>query len=115
MLQGLANLILVRACRPYRASQEGWLDFMRPDWASTLQLVAGVSEDGQSPQVAMRVVVEDAFTGDALQQADASGGKPATLAIPVSSNRVRIRLILTTDAPKGSGAPTIGLSGEWKK
>lgn len=100
-------------CQPWRAGQQGWLDFMRPGWATTLHVVAGGSDEGASTSGDIRVVVEDAFTSEVLDEAIARIGSHAELSVSTTALRVRVRLVLVDDADRHR-MPTIGFAGEWQ-
>lgn len=90
-------------CQIVRGDAVGWVDFLRPEWASRLQIVAGVPDDSPNSDVRVEVVVTSVANGVVLARQESRLGNPLNVDLNVSGqSRVRVEV-------RGLGAP-VGLS-----
>lgn len=102
------------ACKVSRQPQSGYVDFLRPDWANRLQIVAGVSDDSENTTYQVQVTVEDAVTNEILLSEVTSLNNPVIQEVEVTDRlRLRVRGTVVAREEASSGNSQFGFAGEW--
>lgn len=97
---------------------EGSVDFLRPTWAGTLWITAGVPDDSSNSTPRIKVTITDVISNEVLHQQEARIGEPAIMDL-AASDHTRIRISMEVLDGEGfnsfSGKGIIGFAGEWRK